>query len=55
LWLGLEPGAVDGRYGPQTVEAVKRFQEENDLPADGIVGPATQRALQQSAERTERW
>ncbi|MGN6169277.1 MAG: peptidoglycan-binding protein [Solirubrobacteraceae bacterium] len=51
LLLGLEPGPVDGRYGPQTAEAVKRFQEENDLPADGIVGPATQRALQQTVQR----
>ena len=31
-WLGLEPGSIDGRYGPQTTEAVRRFQEAHDLP-----------------------
>jgi hypothetical protein len=33
---------VDGRYGPQTVAAVKDFQRKNRLGvADGIVGPKT--------------
>lgn len=36
---------VDGILGPQTAEAVKTFQERNDLTADGIVGPATLSAL----------
>ncbi|MGZ4329137.1 MAG: peptidoglycan-binding domain-containing protein [Solirubrobacteraceae bacterium] len=47
--LGLEPGPVDGRYGPQTTDAVKRFQQANDLKPDGIVDPLTQHALQRSA------
>ena len=50
-WLGLEPGPVDGamRYGPVTTEAVKRFQEANDLPVDGVADPETLGALRESA------
>lgn len=54
-WLGFEPGAIDGRYGPQTTEAVRRFQAAHDLPVDGIVEHATQRALQESVHRTGEW
>ena len=34
-------GNVDGIYGSQTVEAVKRFQRKHGLAADGIAGPKT--------------
>jgi peptidoglycan hydrolase-like protein with peptidoglycan-binding domain len=36
---------VDGAFGPQTERAVKRFQREKGLAADGIVGPITRQAL----------
>ena len=42
---GYYSGAVDGIYGAQTIEAVKRFQQKNGLTADGIVGKATYEAL----------
>ena len=48
-WLGLEPGLIDGRYGPLTTGAVKRFQKAHDLVVDGVVGPATAEALRASA------
>jgi putative chitinase len=37
--------AIDGDFGPGTEVAVTRFQSENGLAADGIVGPQTWAAL----------
>jgi lipoprotein-anchoring transpeptidase ErfK/SrfK len=39
------PGPVDSGFGSDTLEAVWAFQEVNRLPVDGVVGPATKRAL----------
>ena len=38
----------DGDFGEQTFATVRRFQRDRNLPADGIVGPETWRALVES-------
>ena len=42
---GFGPLETDGIFGTNTRNAVLRFQSMNGLVADGIVGPATHRAL----------
>ena len=43
--LGFATGACDGIFGAYTEQAVHEFQRNSGLPADGIVGPETVRAL----------
>ena len=42
---GYYTGNVDGIFGSQTEQAVKYFQRKNGLAVDGIVGPATAKAV----------
>lgn len=44
-YLGYDPGGIDGIIGKATLAAVKRFQGDYGLIADGIPGPATQEKL----------
>lgn len=43
---GYGVGAIDGKFGNKTLEAVKAFQAENNLTVDGIVGINTWNALE---------
>jgi len=42
---GFAPGSTDGIFGTNTQNALKNFQRQNGLTADGIAGPRTHRAL----------
>lgn len=39
--LGYDVGAVDGQFGAKTEHAVKAFQHDRGIAADGIVGEIT--------------
>jgi peptidoglycan hydrolase-like protein with peptidoglycan-binding domain len=41
----LDVPAIDSVFGSKTQDAVKSFQQGNNLTADGIVGPLTWKAL----------
>jgi len=43
-WLGY-PLIEDGKFGPKTEEAVKKFQADQKLVVDGLVGEQTCAAL----------
>src|SRR6185312_9562693 len=51
---GFSPGTADGRYGPRTAAAVKRFQHARHLAASGIASAATLRALANHTRRPAR-
>lgn len=44
-YLGYDPGKIDGLDGGNTKRAVKAFQADFGITADGIAGEATQKAL----------
>jgi peptidoglycan hydrolase-like protein with peptidoglycan-binding domain len=39
--LGYDVGAVDGKFGTKTEQAVKAFQQDRGIGVDGIVGDIT--------------
>ncbi|MEO1038824.1 MAG: peptidoglycan-binding protein [Pseudomonadota bacterium] len=49
--LGYQPGSADGAWGPQTREAVVRYQSDRNLAADGVVNDALIARLERDAAR----
>ncbi len=43
--LGYHPGPVDGKIGEKTLAAVKKFQQDHQLPATGKLDVATRKKL----------
>ena len=52
--LGYDPGGADGIPGKRTEGAVREFQREYGLEADGIAGTATEAALRFPVEPSEK-
>ncbi|MEH2292640.1 peptidoglycan-binding domain-containing protein [Nostoc sp.] len=48
--LGYFNGPVSGKFATLTQNAVIKFQQANRIPADGVVGISTQRALQRACQ-----
>lgn len=46
-----QPLKVDGHAGKETRLAIERFQADHHLKPDGVVGPATLKALEQAPQR----
>jgi hypothetical protein len=44
-WHGFPNATIDGGFGAHVERALKKFQRWSHLPADGVAGPATLKAL----------
>ncbi len=51
--LGLYTDDIDGDYGVSTRTAVSRFQTENNLAADGVLGATTRAKLDAASQKTK--
>ena len=41
---------IDGRLGPKTIAVIKKWQKDNDLVADGLVGAKTKAKMKAQAD-----
>ena len=48
---GFYEGSIDGKIGPKTKAAIRKFQKANGLKADGIVGKRTSAELNKYLSR----
>jgi len=51
---GIDPGEIDGVYGPHTAAAVRAFQLQSGLVPDGEVGSTTMRELTSGSAKARR-
>ena len=51
---GFSPGAVDGKFGAHTAQAVRAFQKASSLPQTGAVDATTAAALAQAPTAIQR-
>jgi len=51
---GLYRWPIDGFFGPETADALQRFQQARGLAADGVAGPSTLARLRQPAPSVRR-
>ena len=49
--LGYSTGGAEGDFGPMTLTAVVDFQQSNGIPATGLVGVLTWRALDEAVQQ----
>ena len=49
--LGFDAGTADGKDGPKTQDAVRKFQASVTVKVDGIVGTETRQALMDELAR----
>jgi peptidoglycan hydrolase-like protein with peptidoglycan-binding domain len=51
--MGLYEGPIDGRYGPETQEALRAYQGRHGLQVTGALTPETQKSLQAQQEKQQ--